>query len=142
MSDLASKVEQLGELLAKHGLTSIRVKEGDQVIEVRRDLSSPKATIVADSQQVRTDHSNAEAAPKGQPVPSPMVGTFYRRPLPTDPPYVEEGQRIERGDVIGVIEAMKVFNEVESPIGGVVRKFLASDGQLVQEGEPLLLIEP
>ncbi|MCW5947403.1 MAG: hypothetical protein KIT74_10285 [Fimbriimonadales bacterium] len=142
MSDLASKVEQLGELLEKHGLTSIRVKEGDQVIEVRRELSDPKKSVSASSRQLSNDTANEEPAPRGEPIPSPMVGTFYRRPLPTDPPFVEEGQRIERGDVIGVIEAMKVFNEVESPVGGVVRKFFATDGQLVQEGEPLLLIEP
>lgn len=142
MSDLASKVEQLGELLEKHGLTSIRVKEGDQVIEVRRELSDPKKSVSPSSRQLSNDTANEEPAPRGEPIPSPMVGTFYRRPLPTDPPFVEEGQRIERGDVIGVIEAMKVFNEVESPVGGVVRKFLATDGQLVQEGEPLLLIEP
>ena len=61
------------------------------------------------------------------------IGGRYRLILPSG---------TEEGDVVGVLEAMKVFNEVESPVGGVVRKFLATDGQLVQEGEPLLLIEP
>ncbi len=144
MSDLPSQVDKLGELLARHALTSIRVKNGDQVIEVRRD---PQANHDA-ANAVPGTHLPAHAATtplesprQGIPIPAPMVGTYYRRPIPSDPPFVEVGDRITIGQVIGVIEAMKVFNEVESPISGVVRALVAEDGQLVQEGDTLLLIE-
>lgn len=140
MSDFESKVDQLGELLRRHGLTSIRVRDGDVVIEVRRDVAASQV-LTGVSGSVSAS-AGPEAGGRAEPIPSPMVGTFYRRPVPTDPPFVEEGERIAPGQVIGVIEAMKVFNEVESPIGGVLTKFLVSDGQLVQEGDALALVEP
>jgi acetyl-CoA carboxylase biotin carboxyl carrier protein len=139
MSDYASKVDELGEILRKHGLTSIKYKNGDISIEVRKDSGRP---VTATAAVAGPSVTAVPEAVSGEAVPSPMVGTFYRKPLPTEPPYVEEGQRVGVGEVIGMIEAMKVFNEVESPIGGVVRKFLVESGTLVQEGEPLCIIEP
>ena len=128
MSDLIGKVEELSEIVAKHGLTSIKLKDGETTIEVRRDGVPVGVPFV-------------DAARPGIEVPSPMVGVFYRRPSPSDPPYVEEGSRIEVGQIIGMIEAMKVFNEVESPAAGIVRKFSVQEGGLVQEGDVLLVLD-
>ncbi len=74
-------------------------------------------------------------------ITSPLVGTFYRAPSPDSPPFVEVGTRIEKGQVLCIIEAMKIMNEIESDVSGVVKKILVENGQPVEYGEPLFLIE-
>ncbi|HHW20702.1 MAG TPA: acetyl-CoA carboxylase biotin carboxyl carrier protein [Thermodesulfovibrio thiophilus] len=74
-------------------------------------------------------------------VTSPLVGTFYRSPSPDAPPFVEIGTRVEKGQVLCIIEAMKIMNEIESDVSGVVKKILVENGQPVEYGEPLFLIE-
>ncbi len=75
-------------------------------------------------------------------VKAPIVGTFYRRPAPDAEPYVKEGDRVEKGQVLCIIEAMKLFNEIESEVSGIVRKILVEDAEPVEYGQPLFLIEP
>ncbi len=75
-------------------------------------------------------------------VKAPIVGTFYRRPAPDAEPFVKEGDRVEKGQVLCIIEAMKLFNEIESEVSGIVRKILVEDGAPVEYGQPLFLIEP
>lgn len=74
-------------------------------------------------------------------VISPLVGTFYRGPSPDSPPFVELGTRVEKGQVLCIIEAMKIMNEIESDVSGIVKKVLVENGQPVEYGEPLFLIE-
>lgn len=74
------------------------------------------------------------------PLLAPMTGTFYRAASPESPPYVEEGSHVERGDVVGLIEAMKVFNEIEASVGGQVLKILVRNGENVQADQRLMLI--
>ncbi len=74
-------------------------------------------------------------------ITSPLVGTFYRSPSPDSPPFVEVGTRVEKGQVLCIIEAMKIMNEIESDVSGVVKKVLVENGQPVEYGEPLFLIE-
>jgi acetyl-CoA carboxylase biotin carboxyl carrier protein len=75
-------------------------------------------------------------------VKSPMVGTFFRAPEPGMAPYVTDGQRIEKGQVLCIIEAMKIMNEIESEFSGVIREILASDAQPVEYGQVLFRIDP
>ncbi len=82
------------------------------------------------------------AAPTGEPIVSPMVGTFYGAPSPKDTPYVHEGDVIQPGDRVGIVEAMKMMNEIESEIGGRVVKILVKNGQAVEFGQPLMIVEP
>ncbi len=72
---------------------------------------------------------------------SPIVGTFYRSPSPDDPPFVEIGSEVRKGQVLCIIEAMKLMNEIESEVDGTVRRVLVENGQPVEYGEPLFLIE-
>ena len=83
------------------------------------------------------------AAPKAEllPLPSPMVGVFYHSPSPGEPNFVEIGDRIERGQTIGLIEAMKVFNEITAEISGTLVEIPAGNGQLVETGMPLMLLK-
>jgi acetyl-CoA carboxylase biotin carboxyl carrier protein len=84
----------------------------------------------------------AEAVPAGEPIAAPMVGTFYGGPSPKDPPYVQEGDTIQPGDRVGIVEAMKMMNEIESDIGGRIAKILVKNGQPVEYGQPLMIVEP
>ena len=81
-----------------------------------------------------------EAKPSGTPITSPMTGIYYAAPSPSSPPFVNEGDSISAGQVIGLIEAMKVFNEVPAPTSGTVLKVVAESGQLVNLGDPLLYV--
>ena len=75
-------------------------------------------------------------------VTSPLVGTFYRASSPDAPPFVEVGSKVEKGQVLCIIEAMKIMNEIESDVDGIIVKILVENGQPVEYGEPLFLIEP
>lgn len=74
-------------------------------------------------------------------IASPLVGTFYRAPSPDSPPFVEVGTKVEKGQVLCIIEAMKIMNEIESDVSGVIKKILVENGQPVEYGEPLFLVE-
>jgi acetyl-CoA carboxylase biotin carboxyl carrier protein len=89
-----------------------------------------------------TNHDAAESVPAGEMITSPMVGTFYNAPSPKDPPYIHEGDTIQPGDRVGIIEAMKMMNEIEAEIGGRIAKILVKDGQPVEYGQALMIVEP
>ncbi len=84
--------------------------------------------------------TTVDAAPTGTPITSPMTGIYYSAPSPGSPPFVKEGDDLTAGQVIGLIEAMKVFNEVPSPASGTVSKIVVESGQLVNLGDPLLYV--
>ncbi|RMF09842.1 MAG: acetyl-CoA carboxylase biotin carboxyl carrier protein [Candidatus Neomarinimicrobiota bacterium] len=86
----------------------------------------------------------AETTPTetGEPVLSPMPGTFYRAPAPDADPFVSEGDRVAKGDTLCIIEAMKIMNEIEAEVGGVVRKILVENATPVEYNQPLFLIDP
>lgn len=87
-----------------------------------------------------TSAAPAAVEEKLTPVESPMVGVFYRSPSPADPPFVEVGDRVESGQTIGLVEAMKVFNEITAESGGIVAKINVESGQLVETGAPLIML--
>jgi len=132
MSDVFEKIESLAAILDAHGLVAIRLKEGDKEIELRRE-----SQVLSPGPAVRS----APEPSAGEAIPSPMVGVFYSRPSPDEDAFVNAGDHIKVGQVIGIIEAMKVFNQIESPTSGVLRECLAEDGQVVQEGDPLFVLE-
>lgn len=140
--DIISKVKELGELASRLGLTALKWKEGDTSIEVRKDVKHVPAIISGVQPDFSQTHTTPTTEKQGVPVLSPMTGIFYRKPTPSEPPFVNEGDTVTTGQVIGVIEAMKVFNEVESTQNGIVLKFAAEDGAMIQEGEPILFVSP
>lgn len=91
----------------------------------------------------QADKAEAESVPAGLvAIRAPMVGSFYRRPKPDEPPFVEEGQRVAAGDPLALLEAMKLFNTVSAPIAGRIAQIAVEDGVLVQRDTVLILIEP
>ena len=86
--------------------------------------------------------SESDLPPGAQTITAPMVGTFYTSPSPKDPPYVKEGDTIHTGEVIGIIEAMKIMNEIESEFAGKILRVLVQTGQPVEYGQPLMVVVP
>ncbi|QSR34417.1 acetyl-CoA carboxylase, biotin carboxyl carrier protein [Marinobacterium iners] len=145
------KVKKLIELLEESNINEIEIKEGEESVRISRGgsqvIAAPAqyaapAPIAAPAPAAAAPapEAPAEAAPLGHAVRSPMVGTFYRSPSPTSGPFVEVGQSVQAGDVICIVEAMKMMNQIEADKSGVVESILAEDGQPVEFDQPLITI--
>jgi acetyl-CoA carboxylase biotin carboxyl carrier protein len=146
-------VRELATLIADTDLTEIEIEKGDLRIRVARTvtatvtvpMAAPQpaaAPVPAAAPPVPATPAAAEGAGKSHPgaVPSPMVGTAFRKPSPEAKNFVEIGSRVEIGDKLLLIEAMKTFNDIVAPRAGVVTEIFVEDGQPVEYGEPLLVI--
>ncbi|MCX7598187.1 MAG: acetyl-CoA carboxylase [Armatimonadetes bacterium] len=128
-------------LLESEDLLEIEVGEADWSVRVSRASGPTALGYVFPPDSVASVDAQAQELPQDVvPLLAPMMGTFYRGPSPESPPYVEEGGHVERGDVVGLIEAMKVFNEIEAPVSGQVLKILVHNGESVQADQRLMLI--
>jgi acetyl-CoA carboxylase biotin carboxyl carrier protein len=135
------------ELLKETDITELLVeKEGTKLRIKREKMFSPiemaAQKVHAVRETVAEEIPAAEETQRVITVTSPIVGTFYRSPSPDAPAFVDAGQKIKKGQVLCIIEAMKLMNEIESEIDGVLVKALVENGQPVEYGEPLFLIEP
>lgn len=147
VSDIPAKIEELVDLMDEFGLDTVKFKDGDTVLElsylgasVPVAVQAGSAPAASPSKRAPKPAAAAPAAAKGFPISSPMTGVYYSSPNPGSPPFVKVGERVDAGQVVGLIEAMKVFNEITATVAGVVLEINASNGQLVQPGEPLLHI--
>jgi acetyl-CoA carboxylase biotin carboxyl carrier protein len=123
------------------GLSSYRLSP--ELVQSEKAISAPAATPVTSvPTPVAGASKSAVANPNQKQVVSPFVGTFYRSPSPEADAYVREGQGVKRGDVLCIIEAMKLMNEIEAEFTGKVVSVLVENGQPVEFGEPLFIIEP
>lgn len=141
-------VRELAQLLNETDLTEIEVEKGDLRVRVARSLSAtvqvPAAAPILAAAPVAAAVAPAEgksAAVHPGAVPSPMVGTAYRRPSPDAKPFVEVGSVVKAGERVLLVEAMKTFNDIVAPRAGKVVAIMVEDGQPVEYGEPLLVIE-
>jgi acetyl-CoA carboxylase biotin carboxyl carrier protein len=144
------KVKKLIEMLEESSLAEIEIKEGEESIRISRASSlaaalmaqaAAPAMAAAPAAAPAPATAPAAAAPSGHAVNSPMVGTFYRSPSPGAKAFVEIGDTVNVGDTLCIIEAMKMMNEIESDKAGVVKAILKENGQPVEFGEPLFVIE-
>ncbi|MBO0342011.1 MAG: acetyl-CoA carboxylase biotin carboxyl carrier protein [Bacteroidota bacterium] len=162
------EIQSLIKFVAKSGASEVKLEMEDIKITIRTgssDSSTPETTIV---QQIPVAQAPTAAAPVAQapaaapesaaPAPSdskkadddskyitvksPIIGTFYRKPSPDKPPFVEVGSTIKQGDVLCVIEAMKLFNDIESEVSGKIVKILVDDSSPVEFDQPLFLVDP
>ena len=140
MQLLIEWVERCLELMERYQLRELSLEIGELSVHLERAPTpspTPTAALVAPAPA-----ETPSEQPSFIPIESPMTGMFYRGPSPSEPPYVEEGDLVYEGQTIGLIEAMKVFNEIPAPATGVVRRILAQNASLVQQGEILMLLEP
>lgn len=150
MSDLNARIDELTGLMQEFGLERARMKGADWSVEFAVEptvKTAAVAAVPADAPaQAKTEAPKkkavaAPAGPKGTPVTSPMTGIFYTSSSPGSPAFAKVGDRVNAGQVVGLIEAMKVFNEITATMSGIVTKVAADNGALVQPGDPLLYIE-
>jgi acetyl-CoA carboxylase biotin carboxyl carrier protein len=149
-ASLLGLIDKLGSLLERTDLVELEVESGDTGIVLRKHsaLSAPAVTVAvpAAGSEPATGASApaAEAAPVSSSkfVKAPLTGIFYGASSPTSPPYVSPGQHIVVGQVIGLIEAMKLFNEIKSDQAGRVVRVVAETGKLVKAKQPLIEVEP
>ncbi len=150
-------VRELAEIVDAHALTELRLTLGDETLELRRGSSvalsyaappvyapSPVAAV-ATAAVATAAHVTAPAAPANDQlaiVNSPFVGTFYRSPSPEAPSFVEVGQRVRKGQVLCIVEAMKLMNEIEADADGVIAAILVENLHSVEYGQALFKLSP
>jgi acetyl-CoA carboxylase biotin carboxyl carrier protein len=132
---------RLAALLGELSLSEVEIESGDMRVRVQRAGALAPVTpapAAADERPLVAD----TVSPALVTMEAPMVGTFYRASSPTADPYVHEGDVVKEGQVLCIIEAMKLMNEIESKIGGRVARILVENGHAVEYGQPLFLIDP
>ena len=151
MSELKLSLDELRQLMeafSASGLTALTLKDGDFVLKLGAEKAAapvymmPQAGVPAAAPAAAPSPTPAEAPdlPEGKVVKSPIVGTFYAAASPDKPPYVQVGSEVSEGDVLFIIESMKLMNEVTSEFSGRVEKILVENGQPVEYGQPVMVI--
>ncbi|HVW63473.1 MAG TPA: acetyl-CoA carboxylase biotin carboxyl carrier protein [Nitrosospira sp.] len=150
------KLKKLIDLVEASGIAELEITEGEEKVRISRSASSTQTQIAAAGLPLSMSQPGPAAAaaspggagavaaavlPEGHVVKSPMVGTFYRSSAPGANPFVEIGQTVKAGDTLCIIEAMKLLNEIESDKSGTIKAVLVENGQPVEYGEPLFVIE-
>ena len=154
------KIKKLIELVEESGIAELEITEGEEKVRINKSgavqnyafmppFTQPVAAPVeqAPQQAPVTESSSAAiepakpALPEGHAVKSPMVGTFYRSSSPGASPFVEVGQTVKVGETLCIIEAMKLLNEIESDQNGIIKAIMLENGQPVEYGEPLFIIQ-
>ncbi len=143
------KVKKLIELLEESGIAELEIHEGEESVRISRYSQNAPAQIVAAAPAAAPAPATAPALTEepaeeeftGDIIKSPMVGTFYRSPSPGTKAFVDVGDRVSIGDTLCIVEAMKILNQIESDVGGVVKKIFVENGQAVEYGQPMFAIE-
>ncbi|BBW92890.1 MULTISPECIES: acetyl-CoA carboxylase biotin carboxyl carrier protein [Pseudoalteromonas] len=151
------KIKKLIELVEESGIAELEITEGEESVRINRNNMSagpaypqfaPQQYAPAPAQQapapaapVAVEAEAAPAAPTGHQVKSPMVGSFYSASSPEAPAYVEVGSKVNVGDTLCIIEAMKMMNQIEADKAGTVRAILAENGEPIEFDQPLFIID-
>ncbi len=142
------EIEKIINLVEERKLSEFELEVEGFKIKVVKNISSPSPQIITHQEGVSLpkEESPHELSPSEENhifyVKSPIVGTFYRAPDPSSPPYVEEGDKVEKNQILCIIEAMKLMNEIESDVEGIVEKIYVENGQPVEFGQKLFAIKP
>lgn len=147
------KLKKLIDLVEDSGIAELEVTEGEEKVRISRvtginplpvhhaPIGSPALSVPAETSTAAPIATPPPAVVEGTKITSPMVGTFYRSPSPEAKAFVEVGQTVNAGDTLCIIEAMKLLNEIEAETSGVVKAILVQNGQPVEYGEPLFIID-
>jgi len=145
------KVKKLIELLDESGIAEIEISEGDDSVRISRYGSNvaapapvampPVAAVPAAAAAPASPLAMAEAEEDGHVVPAPMVGTYYNAPSPGSAPFVQVGDRVNVGDALCIIEAMKMMNQIEAEVAGAIKSIRVQNGDPVEYGQILFVID-
>ncbi len=142
---MLEKIKELLKELERTSLEELEIETKDFKVKAkfsRGNIQPISAAVPQEPVEVAEEPKETEGSSKDYyVVEAPMVGTFYRAPAPGAEPFVKEGDYVEKGQTLCIIEALKVMNEIESEVSGVVRKILVENGQPVEYGQPLFYIE-
>lgn len=130
MSEKIRLLEELVQIAEKFDLLEVEFQEGDIKLKIKRK-----------SGKVREEKKKKELPQGTRSIVSPFVGTFYRAPSPGAPPFVNVGDKIQKGQVLCIIESMKIMNEVESDVDGKILSILVEDGETVEYGQELFMVQ-
>jgi acetyl-CoA carboxylase biotin carboxyl carrier protein len=154
------KVKKLIELLEESGIAEIEIHEGEESVRISRGstiapaqtmINVPQAAAapaIQTSESIKSHLAADEGTPSdnyadlGHVVTSPMVGIFYLSPSPEEPEFVSRGQNVKTGEILCIIEAMKIMNQIESDVSGKLIRTLVENGEAVEYGQPLFIIDP
>lgn len=145
------KLKTLIDLVQNSGISELEISEGEEKIRIAKHFAAapattnihmPAAAVAAPAavSPAPTPVAAAPAQPEGHVMKAPMVGTFYRASSPDAAPFVEVGQTVKEGDTLCVIEAMKLMNEIEADVSGVIKAIQVENGQAVEYGQPMFVI--
>lgn len=150
------KLKTLIDLVSESGISELEVTEGEGKVRIVKNappvyvqpaaaqyaapVGMPLAAPGTPAGEAAAPAAAAPALPQGHVVTSPMVGTFYRAPSPGADPFVQVGDTVKEGQTLCIIEAMKLLNEIESDVAGVVKEILVENGQAVEYGQPLFVV--
>jgi acetyl-CoA carboxylase biotin carboxyl carrier protein len=145
------KIKKLIDLLEESNLAELEIKEGEEVVRLSRvpksaapvavaPVAAAPAPLAIAPVAAAVEVPAADALPAGHVVKAPMVGTFYASATPGTPAFVKVGQQVKAGETLGIIEAMKMFNQIEADVAGTVQAILVENGQPVEFDEPMFVI--
>ena len=145
-------VEKLAKIVKDNELSEISISNDDFNITIKGKKCPPPAPVMPMGMPMAAaaptaapaqtaDAPKAEAVPEGNVVKSPIVGTFYQSPSPDKPPFVKVGDKVKKGDIIMIIESMKLMNEVQSEFDGIVDKILVTNGETFEFDQPIMIIK-
>ncbi|RDS80165.1 acetyl-CoA carboxylase biotin carboxyl carrier protein [Dyella monticola] len=146
------KIKKLIDLLEESNLAELEIKEGEEVVRLSRvpkgnitvaapvAMQAPALPPAAAPALPAAAPAEASGLPAGHVVKAPMVGTFYASASPGAPAFVKVGQQVKAGETLGIIEAMKMFNQIEADVGGTVQAILVDNGQPVEFDQPMFVI--
>jgi acetyl-CoA carboxylase biotin carboxyl carrier protein len=144
------KLKKLIDLVEESGISELELTEGEEKVKICRSTSaSPqpqlihtqsKETTKSEEKNIIKEDKEALSTKEGNTINSPMVGTFYRAASPDAEPFIDVGTSVKKGDILCIVEAMKLLNEIECDQDGIIKKILVENGQPVEFGEPLFVI--
>ena len=147
-------IEKLAQIISENDLSEITLEDGEQAITIRKDVivqtapaivsapaQVPAAQAASAPAQTASSPAKEEIKKSGTPITSPMVGTFYMAPSPDAEPFVSVGKTVNQGDVVCIIEAMKMMNEIKAETAGKITEICVEDGQPVEFGQVLMYVE-
>ena len=146
-------IEKIAKIVADNNLSEITLEDGEQAIVIRKENIVAQNSVVAPVQTIaqapavasvnvaNKEEKQAAPAKKGTAITSPMVGAFYAAPAPGAKPFVKVGDTVSAGQVVCIVEAMKLMNEIESEVSGKIVEICVEDGQSVEYGQVLMYVE-